>query len=187
MDMDIRISVSFSNLIIIDLRQPVICSYCTGVAQDQSSYRIGNCRILLYTPVFYFYIAVYDLFIIQNRRFHITYFFPLLAVKDICLCHICISSLDQYILHTILNLFYRNLIIPDLILKICCHPQSQQINHLFAVILFLRIKRFINGRCDLTYLELIHLSISFHYLKHIKASQPSSCKIMIPFHCIIVL
>ena len=49
----------------------------------------------------------------------------------------------------------------------------QQINHLFAVILFLRIKRFINGRCDLTYLELIHLSISFHYLKHIKASQPS--------------
>ena len=118
MNMDIRIPVRFSNLCVVNLGQPVISGYSTGIAQDQASHRVSHCGVFLYPPVFHFYIAVYDLFVVQDRRLHIADFFSLLSVQDIRLCHIRVACLDQYILHAVLDILHRNFPLYNFLLEI---------------------------------------------------------------------
>ena len=93
MDVDLRIPMGIGNLIVIDLRQPVIGGNCPGIGQDQTSHRIGNGGILLHPPVIDMEVVVHHFFIIQQSRLHIPKLLPLAAVKDIGLCHIGIAGL----------------------------------------------------------------------------------------------
>ena len=125
MDMDVCISMSICDLLVINLRQPVIGRYCSGVGQNQSAHGIGHGRIFLYTPILYLNIAVYNLFIIKDRGFHVPDLFSLLPIKDVSLGHISVSCLHQGVLHAVLNALYVNLVVLDLILKIRSNTKAQ--------------------------------------------------------------
>ena len=64
MKVDVRIPVGLRNLGIIDLRQPVIGRHRAGIAENQAAYRVGDGRILLYSPVLHLHVAVYYVLII---------------------------------------------------------------------------------------------------------------------------
>ena len=118
MDMDIRVSVCLSDLRIVNLRQPVIGRYGTGIAQNQSPHGVGHCGVLLDSPVLHLHIAVYNLFVVQNGGLHIADFFSLFSVQDIGLRHIRVTCLNQNILHTVLNILNRNLSLYNFLLEI---------------------------------------------------------------------
>ena len=166
--MDVRITMSLSDLLIINFRKPVVSSNRTGVTQNKSSYGVSNCRVFLHSPVFYLYIAVYYIFIIQNSGFHGTHFFTLLTVQNICLGSLCVSGLLQYLLYTVLNILYMNTVILYLALKVCSHTKSQKIHHVIIVLYIRSVKCLNNSITDLGQCKVRYFSFSFDYLKHPK-------------------
>ena len=132
MNMDVRIPVGFCDFLIVYFRKPVIGCYSAGVAQDKTSYGIGDGGVFFHTPVFYLYIAVNHILVIQDGGFQVTDLLTLLTVKDICLCHFRISSLLQYLLHAVLDILHMNGAVLHLILKICGDTQCQQIDNIIG-------------------------------------------------------
>ena len=170
--MDIRVPVGLPDLLIVDLRQPVICRDRAGVAQDKASYRISDGGILLHPPVGDLHIAVHDLFVIQHGGLQIPDLLPLLPVKDVSLRHIGIARFDQNRLHAVLDIFHLDQGILDLGLKVCCHLQGQQVDDVLIVLLLLGVKCFFNGQADLRQIEINDLAVSFRYLIHGFAPLP---------------
>jgi len=132
MNMDVCIPVGFCDFLIVYFRKPVIGCNSAGVAQDKTSYGIGDGGIFFHTPVFYLYIAVYHILVIQDGGFQVTDLLTLLAVKDICLCHFRIACLLQDLLHAVLNILHMNGAVLHLILKICGDTQCQQIDNIIG-------------------------------------------------------
>ena len=90
----------------------------------------------------------------------------MLAVEDVGLRHIGIATLFQHGLHAILNALHVDEAVFDLILKICSDAQSQKLNNIRIELLICRLKRFLDGICDLSDIERGHFAIPFHYFKH---------------------
>ena len=80
MNMNIRIAVCVGNFFVINLGQPVIGCYRTGVMQNQTAYGIGNRRVFFYSPVQFIYITVYDFFVIKECRLHVADFFTIFTI-----------------------------------------------------------------------------------------------------------
>ena len=170
MNMNICISVRFCNLFVVNFRQPVVCCNSTGIAQDQTTDRISDGRILLNTPVLYFYITVHYIFVIQNGRLHGTHLFTLLAIKNIRLSYLLITCLSQHTLHTVLYIFNVDFTLYQLGLKICCYTQSKQIYNIIIVCHLCCIERFHNGIINFGQSEISSGAISFDYLEHLSTS-----------------
>ncbi|MPM40564.1 hypothetical protein SDC9_87208 [bioreactor metagenome] len=95
MQVNIGAAVGVCDLLIVDFGEPVVGRDGAGVAQNEPADRIGHGGVLLDPPVRKLYIAVHHIFIVQNGRLHIAYFFALLAVQDIALGDIGVAGLNQ--------------------------------------------------------------------------------------------
>ncbi len=116
--MDIRISVSLCDFIIVDFGKPVVGSDSARVAEDKTAYGISNGGILLNSPVVNMEIVVNDLLIVKNRCVDISDLFSLLTVKDISLGNIVVACFNKNRLNAVLNALNRDLVILDFLLKI---------------------------------------------------------------------
>ena len=164
--MDVRVPVGLGDLVVIDLRQPVIGGHRPGVTEDQSSYGVGDGGILLDPPVFHLHVAVDDLLIVQDGGLHIAHFFPLLPIQDVGFRHIPVPALDQHVFHGILDLFHLDPVLPDLFLEIRRHPQRQHLQHIPTVVFLFRLKGLADGVRYFGELKFRHRSVPFFYLKH---------------------
>ena len=172
MDVDVGIFMRLPDLIVIDLGQPVIGCDRAGVAQDKPAHRIGDRRVLFYTPVRDLHITVNDLFIIQQGGVQVPYLLPLLSVKDISFRHVVIACLDQDGLHTVLDILHRDQAVFYLRLESRRHLQCQHIYDILVIVLFLCLKCFPDRLADLGQIKFCDLSVSLCNLIHLP--QPLS-------------
>ena len=159
-DMDLSLSVSFCDLIVVDLGEPVVRCDRTGVTEDQSAYAVGNSGVLLNTPVIDLQIVIYDVLIVQHRISDVTDLLTVLSVKDVCLCNIRITCFGQDLLDAILNIFYGNHIIFDLRFKITGNTKCQHVDHTRVILLIACYKCLFDSCADLRYIKIYYFSVS---------------------------
>ena len=78
--MEFSVPVRTGDLIIIDLRQPVIGRDRAGIAEDQIPDGLLSPVIIHDPPVFYLDIGIYHISEIQKRGLHRTHFFTLFPI-----------------------------------------------------------------------------------------------------------
>ena len=55
---------SVERCFVVDLREPVVSCDSAGVGEDEAAYGISNSGVLLNSPVFYLYVAVYKILVV---------------------------------------------------------------------------------------------------------------------------
>ncbi len=148
MDMDLCLSVSFCDLIIVDLREPVVRGDRTGVGKDKTADTVSNSGVLFYTPVIDLQIVINDVLIVEHRVSYVTDLLTVLSVKDVSLCNVGITGLRKDLLNAVLNIFYGDHIILDLRFKITCDTQCQHVDHTGVILLITCYKSFLNSCTD---------------------------------------
>ena len=166
MDVDITVAVCLCDLLIIYFAQPVVCRDGTGVGENQTTDGICNGGILFHTPVQLTQIAVNGICIIQIGGFCITQFFAVFTIEDVGLGHCFVTGAGQNRFHTVLNVFHCDLIVLDLILKICRYLQGDEIYNIRRILTLRSIECLLDGRRDLAQIEIYNFSVSFNYLIH---------------------
>ena len=145
MQVDRSAAVRFRDLLVIHFAQPVVGSDRAGVGKDQSADGICDGGILLDAPVVDLEIIIHQFLVVEERGTYVTYLLTLLAVKDIGLCHICVSGLGKNLLNAVLNIFYRDHSIPDLGLEVGCDMERDQIDNAGMILLFDSHESFCDG------------------------------------------
>ncbi len=160
MDVDLCFSVSFCDLFVIDLGEPVVRGDRTGVTEDQSAYAVGDSGVLLNTPVVDLQIVIYDVFIVQHRISDVTDLLTVLSVKDVSLSNIRIACLGQDLLDAVLNIFYGDHVIFDLRFKITGNAKCQHVDHAWVILLIACYKCLLNSCTYLRNIKIYYYSIS---------------------------
>ena len=106
--MNINVSVSVSDLVVVNLTEPVVCGDSAGVRKNKTSNRICNCRVLLNSPVVHLKILVNCLLIVKSSVTKVAELLSLTAVKNVCLCYVSISCLNKNRLNAILDILNGN-------------------------------------------------------------------------------
>ena len=107
-NVNVSISVSIRDLLVIYLGEPVVSRDSAGVAEYQSAYRVGNGGVFLNSPVYILDVAVDQLLVVKNSGFHITELFSLLTVENISLCHVGVARLNEDCLNAVLNILHSD-------------------------------------------------------------------------------
>ena len=167
--MQVAVAVGVGDLLVVDLRQPVVGRDRARVAQDQAAHRVGDGRIFLDAPVRDLDIAVHQLLIVEDRGFHIADLLPLLAVQNIGLGHVRIAGLHQYLLDAVLYILHCNQRVLDFRLEIRRHLERQQVDDAGMKLPSLGFKRLGDRHTDLGEIEIHPLPVSLHHLIHLIA------------------
>ena len=166
MDVDLRVAVGVGHLLVIDLAEPVVGGDGPGVGQDQAAHRVGDGGVLFHSPVVDLEVVIHQILIVQQRGVDVTHLLPLLAVQDIGLCHVGVPCLGQHGLHAVLDVLHRNAAVPDLGLKICGHPQGQQVDDAGIKLLIQGLERLGDGGADLSDLKTGGGTVPLRHLIH---------------------
>ena len=170
MKMNIGISVSLGDFLIIDFGKPIVSRDSTGVAEDKSADGISNRGILLNSPVVNMKIVVNDLFIVKNRCVDISYFFSLLTVKNISLGNVIVAGLDKNRFNAVLNAFNRYLVVLYLLLKICRNLERKEINSIGIILLLTCVKRLGYSISDFVKVKAYDFAVTFYNIVHTSVS-----------------
>ena len=170
MEMDIAVSVGVRYLFIVDLGQPVVGRNCAGVAENKSADRICDGRVLLNAPVGYLDIAVNELLVVENGRFHVSDLLALLSVEDIRLCDIGVARLAEHRLDAVLNILNGDKSVLYLALEVRSDLERKQVDDCRMSLFVERIKSLRYSRGYLRYIKFGDRSVSFDYLVHHHAS-----------------
>ena len=95
--MNIGVSVSLCDFLVVDLGKPVVGSDSARVAEDKSADGICDGGVFLNTPVVYVKIVVNDLLIVKNGSVDVSDFFSLLTIKNVSLGNIVVACLDIFL------------------------------------------------------------------------------------------
>ena len=166
MNVNIRVSVCRRDLIVVDLRQPVIRGDRSRVAQDKTADRVCYGRVLLDSPIKRAEVFVNYLGIIEVGRFHIAELFTVTAVKDISLRHVSVSRLAEHRLNAVLNVFDGDEIIFYFRFKIRRDLKREKIDHSGNIISPLRLKSLLDRGAYFFNFKINYFSISFNYPIH---------------------
>ena len=170
MQMNVCISVCIGNFFIINFGKPVVGGDSTGIAQNKTTDGIGDGRIFFNTPVGNLNIAVNNIFIVENGRFHITYFFTLFPIKNICFGNFGVSGLNENLFHTVLNILYLNFSVFNFWLKISSNFQGKKINNIWMIIYFFCFKSTGDGNIDFAQIKFRNFAVTLNNLIHLNAS-----------------
>ena len=89
----------------VDIFEPVVRRYRTGIMQDKPSERKIDIGIFVYPPIAFAQVAVHCFINIDHQPLCIADRFPLRTVQDKRLCYARFIMLDQNIFDNILNFF----------------------------------------------------------------------------------
>ena len=92
--------------------------------------------------------------------------FPLFPVQNKFLRHIGITCFTQNGLHTVLNIFDLDRIIPDLRLKIRCDPECHQFQYIRKDCFIFRLKGKFHDADDFMNVKLCSRSVSLDHITH---------------------
>ncbi len=142
---DRRAAVRLSNLLVIHLAEPVVGGDGAGVGQDQAAHGIGHRGILLHAPVVDLQVVVHQVLVVQQRRVDVAHLLPLLAVQYVGLRHVRVTRFRQHLFHAVLDVLNGDFSVVDLVLKVRCHVQRQQLDHAGMVLPLGRVERLCDG------------------------------------------
>ena len=171
-DVDLGVAVRVGDLLVVDLRQPVVGGDRAAVGEDQPAHRIGHGRILLDPPVGRLHIAVHQLLVVEQRALHVADLFPLFAVEDVALGHVGVARLPQHLLDAVLDVLDGDLPVLDLGLEVGRHLQSQQVDHARVILLLHGVERLCDRDGDLPDVKFGDLAVSLDDLIHDTLSFP---------------
>ena len=166
MNMNVTVFMGAGNLIVVNLAEPVVGGDGTGVGQNQAAYGVSNRRIFLHPPVLDLQIAVNQRLVVQEGGLHVPQLFPLAAVENVGLGHIVIARPDEHGLHAVLNVLHGNLPVFYLGAKVGGDLQSQKIDDVVRILLFLGVEGLSDRRGNFLQVKGHDLIVSFHYLIH---------------------
>ncbi len=148
-DVDVRVLVGVTDLLIVDLGEPVVRRDGTGVVQDQTADGIRHGRVLLHAPVLLVDVAVHDLLVVEDRGLHLTQLLALLAVQDVCLRDIGVSGLLQNMLHAVLDILHTDHAVLYFMLKLCRDAKRKKADDVGRILLVRRLECFLDSRINL--------------------------------------
>ena len=161
---EITVAVCIGNLLVIDFRQPVIGCDGSGVGKNQTTDRIGDGGIFLYTPVFNVEVFINRLLIIQIGGSGISQFLALFAVEDIGFGNLLVAAAGKNGLDAVLNVFHGYGAVFYFGLKFRGCLQREEINNGIVVFCFGCIKCFAYGIGNFGDIKVYNFAVSFHYL-----------------------
>ncbi len=164
--MDVRVAVRVCDFFVVDFAQPVVCGDRAAVAQDQTADRIRDRRVFFDAPVGDFDVAVDQIFVVENGRFHITDFFALLAVQNVRFRNVRVAGLAQYGFDAVLNVLDCDFAVFDLRFEVRGHFEREHIHDTGMILLVLRFERlgYCNG--DLLDVKLCGFAVALDHLIH---------------------
>ena len=80
MNVNIRVSVRVGDFFVVYFGQPVVGGYRAAVGKNKSADRISNGGVFFNTPVGYFYVIVYYLFVVEQRFVYVSDVLPLFTI-----------------------------------------------------------------------------------------------------------
>ena len=98
--------------------------------KDKSADAVGDSRIFLDSPVLVVDVAVDGIFVVEDRRLHLTEFFALLSVKDVSLCDRGVARFFERVLDAVLNIFDFDDVVVDLVLEICRYSECENVENI---------------------------------------------------------
>ena len=106
-------------------------------------------------------VAIYEVLIVKDSRFHITKLFVLTAVKDIRLRNVSVSRLDKHGLNAILDIFNLDNAILYLRLEVSRYLEREKVDNVRCELFVKCFKCFCNSTADLTKVKFSRFAISF--------------------------
>ena len=160
-NVNVGVSVSVADFVVINLRQPIVGGNRTGVAENEAANRIGDGGIFLNSPVVYLKIVVDYFFIVKQRGAQVSEFFSLLAVKNVGLGHAVVSALDKHRFDAVLNGFDGDFAVGDFLLEIRGDLEGEKIHRVGMIVHFAGVKGLGYGVSDFGKVKIYFLSVSF--------------------------
>ena len=141
-------AVRLGNLLVVDLREPVVGGDRAGVAQNQTADRVGHGGVFLHAPVVDLKIIVHNVLVVDQRAADVAYLFALLAVKDVRLGDVCVACGRKDVLHAVLNVFHGNKAVLDLGLKVGADLERKHVDDARVIFAVLGVKCLDHGGAD---------------------------------------
>ena len=165
--MDGCAAVSFGDLVVVNLGEPVVRRDGAGVRKDEAADGIGDRGVLLDAPVVDLEVVVDEVLVVEQCGIDITHLLALTTVQDVGLGDIGITGFGEDFLDAVLNILDRNLVVDDLVLEVGGDMKGDQIDNAWMVLLAERIECLRDCRADLADVEINDFSVSLDYLVHI--------------------
>ena len=165
---DRRAAVRLGNLLVVHLAEPVVRRDRARIGQDQAPHRVRNRRVLLDPPGVDLQVVVHQVLVVQQRRVDVAHLLPLLAVQYVGLRHVRVTRFRQHLFHAVLDVLNGDFSVVDLVLKVRCHVQRQQLDHAGMVLPLGRVERLCDGPRNLRYRKIDVLAVTLDYFVHLK-------------------
>ena len=165
-EVDLRVAVGVGNLLVVDLGEPVVGGDGPGVGENEAAHRVGDGGVLLHPPVVDLQVVVHQLLVVEQGGVDVSHLLPLFAVEDVGLGHVGVARLRQDLLHAVLDVLHGDAAVPDLGLKVCGHPQGQQVDDGGVELLVQGLEGLGDGGADFSNLKLGGGAVPLGYLVH---------------------
>src|SRR5699024_10343543 len=165
-EVDLRVAVGVGDLLVVDLGEPVVGGDGPGVGENEAAHRVGDGGVLLYPPVVDLQVVVHQLLVVEQGGVDVAHLLPLFAVEDVGLGHVGVARLGQDLFHAVLDVLHGDAAVPDLGLKICGHPQGQQVDDGGVELLVQGLEGLGDGGADFSNLKLGGGAVPLGYLVH---------------------